>query len=166
LSSQPACQQGSRRRAAWLATQGHLVAAHFIYRCVRALDQCARFRSAHLPSLRAKKSFSTFTGRSADTPGILTVSSDNVVCDSGLPDAVEPDAGQIRVENLPDESLQFLLGSRYCETDRLSDTAWSLFGHVPSQYRNSMTRFRRTRRRSISSNRRWTRRRPTEGSGR
>jgi transglutaminase-like putative cysteine protease len=64
-------------------------------------------------------------------PGILTVSSDNVVCDSGLPDVVEPGAGQIPVENLPDESLQFLLGSRYCETDRLSDTAWSLFGHVP-----------------------------------
>jgi hypothetical protein len=61
-------------------------------------------------------------------PGILTASSDNVVCDSGLPDAVEPDAEQTPVENLPDESFEFLLGSRYCETDRLSDTAWSLFG--------------------------------------
>ena len=29
------------------------------------------------------------------------------------------------------ESLEFLLGSRYCETDRLSDTAWSFFGRVP-----------------------------------
>ena len=63
-------------------------------------------------------------------PGILAVSSNNVVCDSGLPDPVEPDAGQIPVENLPDESLEFLLGSRYCETDRLSDTAWSLFGRL------------------------------------
>jgi transglutaminase-like putative cysteine protease len=26
----------------------------------------------------------------------------------------------------------FLLGSRYCETDRLSDTAWQLFGHSPT----------------------------------
>ena len=25
----------------------------------------------------------------------------------------------------------YLLGSRYCETDRLSNTAWSLFGRVP-----------------------------------
>jgi hypothetical protein len=49
-------------------------------------------------------------------PGILVVASNNVVCDSGLPDAVEPDAGQIPVENLPDEWLEFLLGSRYCET--------------------------------------------------
>ena len=63
--------------------------------------------------------------------GTLAVSSHNVVCDSGLPDAVEPDAGQIAVENLPDEALEFLLGSRYCETDRLSDTAWSLFGRLP-----------------------------------
>jgi hypothetical protein len=29
------------------------------------------------------------------------------------------------------ESLEFLLGSRYCETDHLSDTAWSFFGRVP-----------------------------------
>src|SRR6201987_4963618 len=63
--------------------------------------------------------------------GTLAVSSHNVVSDSGLPDAVEPDAGQIPVEKLPDESLEFLLGSRYCETDRLSDTAWSFFGRLP-----------------------------------
>jgi hypothetical protein len=44
--------------------------------------------------------------------GNLAVSSNNVVCDSGLPDAVEPDAGQIPMENLPDEALEFLLGSR------------------------------------------------------
>jgi transglutaminase-like putative cysteine protease len=31
---------------------------------------------------------------------------------------------------LPNESLEFLLGSRYCDTDRLSDTAWSLFGRL------------------------------------
>jgi transglutaminase-like putative cysteine protease len=35
------------------------------------------------------------------------------------------------VEDLPDEVLIFLLGSRYCETDRLSNIAWSLFGHTP-----------------------------------
>ena len=48
--------------------------------------------------------------------------------DSGLPDAAEPDARQFLVQDLPDEALVFLLGSRYCETDKLSDTAWSLFG--------------------------------------
>ena len=42
-----------------------------------------------------------------------------------------PDAEQHPVEDLPDDVLVFLLGSRYCETDRLSDTAWSLFGDTP-----------------------------------
>jgi transglutaminase-like putative cysteine protease len=35
------------------------------------------------------------------------------------------------VEDLPDEALVFLLGSRYCETERLSEIAWSLFGKTP-----------------------------------
>jgi transglutaminase-like putative cysteine protease len=35
------------------------------------------------------------------------------------------------VENLPAETLIFLLGSRYCETDRLSEVAWSLFEKSP-----------------------------------
>ncbi|MGA7261072.1 MAG: transglutaminase family protein, partial [Stellaceae bacterium] len=74
-----------------------------------------------IPSHIYTDHFGNISTRIVMPPGILTVSSDNVVCDSGLPDAVEPDAGQIPVENLPDESLQFLLGSRYCETDRLSD---------------------------------------------
>jgi transglutaminase-like putative cysteine protease len=63
--------------------------------------------------------------------GGVAVSSSNVVRDSGQPDMVEPDAGQVAIEDLPDECLEFLLGSRYCETDRLSDTAWSLFGPIP-----------------------------------
>ncbi|MGH8588665.1 MAG: transglutaminase-like domain-containing protein, partial [Gammaproteobacteria bacterium] len=33
--------------------------------------------------------------------------------------------------NLPEETLVFLLGSRYCETDRLSEVAWGLFGDPP-----------------------------------
>ena len=32
------------------------------------------------------------------------------------------------VEQLPDDTLVFLLGSRYCETDLLVETAWRLFG--------------------------------------
>lgn len=36
------------------------------------------------------------------------------------------------MEDLPEEALLFLLGSRYCETDRLSETAWNLFGQTPA----------------------------------
>jgi hypothetical protein len=35
------------------------------------------------------------------------------------------------VEDLPAETLVFLLGSRYCETDRLSEPAWNLFEKSP-----------------------------------
>ena len=69
--------------------------------------------------------------------GGLTLSCDFTIEDSGLPDPVSPDAIQHAVEDLPDEVLVYLLGSRYCETDRLSDTAWSLFGHVPAGWQRA-----------------------------
>jgi transglutaminase-like putative cysteine protease len=62
--------------------------------------------------------------------GQFTISSDFLV-DSGLPDDVVPDAQQISLENLPVDTLVYLLGSRYCETDRLGEFAWSRFGKVP-----------------------------------
>jgi transglutaminase-like putative cysteine protease len=57
----------------------------------------------------------------------MRLSANGVVRDSGLPDVVAPSAFQHAVEDLPPETLLFLLGSRYCETDRLSEVAWSLF---------------------------------------
>jgi len=60
--------------------------------------------------------------------GRLTISKRLLVQDPGTPDSVVPEAVQHPVQDLPDDALVFLLGSRYCETDRLSDIAWSLFG--------------------------------------
>jgi len=60
--------------------------------------------------------------------GTLTVHADAVVRDSGLPDPVVPDAAEIPVDELPEDVLLYLLGSRYCETDRLVQMAWDLFG--------------------------------------
>ncbi len=48
--------------------------------------------------------------------------------DSGQPDEQRPDAPQLRIEDLPNDTLPFLLTSRYCEVDKLSDIAWQLFG--------------------------------------
>lgn len=62
-------------------------------------------------------------------PGDTTISNDALIHDSGKPDPVFPDAQQHPVEQLPDETLVYLLGSRYCETDLLADEAWRLFGH-------------------------------------
>lgn len=63
--------------------------------------------------------------------GGLTMRTDFVIRDSGLPDDVAPDAPQHALGDLPVDVLLFLLGSRYCETDRLSAFAWSKFGHLP-----------------------------------
>jgi transglutaminase-like putative cysteine protease len=54
-----------------------------------------------------------------------------MVEDSGQPDPVNWNAAQHSVPDLPAETLQYLLGSRYCEVDRLSDIAWNLFGQTP-----------------------------------
>jgi transglutaminase-like putative cysteine protease len=63
--------------------------------------------------------------------GRITMSTDFLINDDGQPDAVAPSAQQHTLEELPVEVLIYLLGSRYCETDRLSNIAWSLFGQVP-----------------------------------
>jgi len=64
--------------------------------------------------------------------GHILITADAMVNDTGAPDAVSPWAEQVMVPELPEETLTFLLGSRYCETDRLSETAWSLFGQSPA----------------------------------
>jgi transglutaminase-like putative cysteine protease len=51
-----------------------------------------------------------------------------IVRDHGLPDAVDWHAAEIPVQRLPDDALLYLMGSRYCETDALSQAAWNMFG--------------------------------------
>ena len=65
--------------------------------------------------------------------GLTRFSSDTLVSNSGLHDAYSPDAVQHAVPDLPPETLVYLLGSRYCETDRLNEIAWGLFGGTPLQ---------------------------------
>ena len=62
--------------------------------------------------------------------GLIEMRNQFVIADSGLPDEVAPDARQQEVGDLPDEVLIYLLGSRYCDTEKLSNLAWSLFAGV------------------------------------
>ncbi len=64
--------------------------------------------------------------------GRLVLRTDALVHDAGRPDAVVPGAKQLAVEDLPEAALVYLLGSRYCETDELSDFAWLKFGGGPT----------------------------------
>jgi transglutaminase-like putative cysteine protease len=75
--------------------------------------------------------FGNWCNRIVAPAGRIRIAGTGVVNDSGLPDPVVPGAVQHTVQDLPQEVLVFLLGSRYCETDHLSETAWRLFGHTP-----------------------------------
>ncbi|MBV8564721.1 MAG: transglutaminase family protein [Methylobacteriaceae bacterium] len=68
-------------------------------------------------------------------PGEFRISTDAFVHDSGAPDNVDLEACQHAVEDLPDDTLIHLLGSRYCETDRLSQMAWDLFARTSPGWR-------------------------------
>lgn len=63
--------------------------------------------------------------------GDFTLWGDGTIADSGLPDPVDWSAEELPVAELPAYCLNYLLGSRYCETDRLSQIAWDLFGNTP-----------------------------------
>lgn len=62
--------------------------------------------------------------------GNLRLSLETLIEDSGAPDERDLNAPQHPVQDLPHEALPFLLTSRYCEVDKLSDIAWQLFGSV------------------------------------
>jgi transglutaminase-like putative cysteine protease len=62
--------------------------------------------------------------------GDITLRSDGVIEDDGEPDPFEPGAREVPIGDMPDAALVYLMGSRYCETDKLSQTAWDLFGKI------------------------------------
>jgi len=88
--------------------------------------------SPMLPVARYLDAFGNICSRLVAPPGEVAIRTDAIVADCGLPDAVEPAARQHEVGELPNDALVFLLGSRYCETERLMNVAWSNFGSTPS----------------------------------
>ena len=63
--------------------------------------------------------------------GSVTFRNNAIVEDSGLPDLTVPNAPQVNIQDLPQETLPFLLASRYCEVDsELNALAWAKFANV------------------------------------
>lgn len=81
-----------------------------------------------LPLRLYRDGFGNWCTRLTLPAGLTFITADSVVNDSGLTEPVVPDARQHAVESLPEETLVFLLGSRYCDTEHLSQVAWELFG--------------------------------------
>jgi transglutaminase-like putative cysteine protease len=93
-------------------------------------DQVAT--SPSVPITSYKDGLGNWCSRLVAPQGRIQIASTAVLHDNGSPDPAHHGAHQHPVEDLPADVLVFLLGSRYCETDRLSDTAWQLFGHSPA----------------------------------
>lgn len=84
-----------------------------------------------VPVFPYRDMFGNWCSRMVAPPGRMRLYADGLVRDSGLPDVIVTSAVQHAVEDLPPDTLVYLLGSRYCETDRLSDIAWKLFEKAP-----------------------------------
>lgn len=124
------------------------VGYEFTYRCERATPMLfvLNIHSERVPDIVVpdrmtttpnvavttyRDSFGNWCSRLVAPPGEFRLSSTALLNDSGLRDEVHPEARQHAVQDLPDDTLQFLLPSRYCETELLPDIAWNLFGGTP-----------------------------------
>ena len=81
-----------------------------------------------VPISAYRDGFGNWCSRLLAPTGPIRITNGAVVRDSGIADAFVPGAFQHTIDNLPEDALLFLLGSRYCETDLLSQAAWDLFG--------------------------------------
>ena len=77
-----------------------------------------------------RDAFGNVCTRLVAPPGLMEIRNEFVIADSGLPDETDVHAEQWPVGDLPDEALMYLLGSRYCDTQKLSDQAWAMFGGI------------------------------------
>jgi transglutaminase-like putative cysteine protease len=96
----------------------------------RAADlvQPDRLQTEPAVSLRGyRDGFGNWCTRLTAPAGKFRIWADAVVNDDGLPDRAAPAGYQTSVDALPDSSLVYLSGSRYCETDLLSELAWEKF---------------------------------------
>src|SRR5262249_42465805 len=100
-------------------------------------ERTARIRSAGelgttptIPTTTYRDLFGNICRRFIAPAGDLAIWADSTIEDDGALDTVDTAAQEIPVAALPDDCLVYLMGSRYCETDKLSQIAWDLFEHV------------------------------------
>jgi len=92
------------------------------------VEQDILVSSPSVPLVGYRDGFGNWCTRMVASAGDFVLTTKGVFRDSGLPDLVPGAAHQHEVQDLPFETLVYLLGSRYCDTDLLSERAWALFG--------------------------------------
>ena len=83
------------------------------------------------PSSHFQDSHGNITYRSVLMPGRNEIRHDALVAVSELPDSREIQGRIVPVGQLPSELLRYTLPSRYCDSDKLLNFAWNLFGQIP-----------------------------------
>ena len=84
-----------------------------------------------VPTAAYRDGFGNWCTRLVAPAGHFRVTTDAIINDSGIRESAVPSAVQHLVQQLPEETLVYLLGSRYCETDKMSEFAWSRFSNAP-----------------------------------
>jgi transglutaminase-like putative cysteine protease len=83
-----------------------------------------------VPLSMYRDGFGNWCTRLVAPAGPIRISADAAIRDTGKHDPVVLDAQQHPVESLPEETLVYLLASRYCDSDSLSEIAWKQFGNT------------------------------------
>ncbi len=85
-----------------------------------------------VPRTAYRDGFGNWCTRLVAPAGRVRIAGAGTIYDAGQPDPAAHEALQHEVQDLPDEAIVYLLGSRYCETDELTAIAWQLFGQTPT----------------------------------
>src|SRR5580698_6667549 len=86
-----------------------------------------RMKAIRRPTSNATLIVSEITAAAFSPPqGQVRLSNSTLIYDTGKPDPVAPQAREIPVQHLPNQVLQYLLSSRDCEVDRMSNTGAQL----------------------------------------
>lgn len=94
------------------------------------VEESAFITTPDVPQSMYRDQFGNMCRRMIAPAGEFAITMGGTIRDSGAPDLVDRTLCEVPVAELPDDVLVYLLGSRYCETDRLSDVAWAQFGGV------------------------------------
>lgn len=84
-----------------------------------------------VPTSMYRDGFGNWCTRLVAPAGRMRMTADALINDRGVIEPVAMHALQHPVETLPEETLVYLLPSRYCESDLFTEVAWRLFGQTP-----------------------------------
>jgi transglutaminase-like putative cysteine protease len=100
----------------------------------RQHDLLSSHRIEFSPRVRSRDyldAFGNVCTRLIAPAGLIEIRNRFIIADSGKPDDQAAEVPQWDIDQLPDDALVYLIGSRYCDTQKLNELAWSLFGQTP-----------------------------------